>query len=225
MKPLSWSPSALDTFKNCPKQYHHKYVLKDLPPEEKSEQQDYGEWVHQEFQKRQDDPSYRLPVELAIHEDFMAKLQAKDGVHWCEQKIALTRKLEPVNWEWRREEIWFRGIMDYKKVAPPLATLIDYKTGKPHSKFAQLGMYAIHTFLAHEDVNLVNAQFYWTKDQTVTKKVWARSDMDELWNYVLADLNQYAQAFKQDVWQPRPSGLCNGWCPVKSCVHWKPKRT
>ena len=35
---------------------------------------------------------------------------------------------------------------------------------------------------------------------------------------------QYAQAFKTDTWQPRPSGLCNGWCPVKTCEFWQPKR-
>jgi hypothetical protein len=39
------------------------------------------------------------------------------------------------------------------------------------------------------------------------------------------DLKQYATAFKTDVWQPRQSGLCNGWCPVTECEFWKPKRT
>ena len=43
MKPLPWSPSALDTFKNCPHQYLHRYILKDVPLEEKSKEQLYGE--------------------------------------------------------------------------------------------------------------------------------------------------------------------------------------
>ena len=57
-----------------------------------------------------------------------------------------------------------------------------------------------------------------------TKKVWGRAEIEALWNLFIGDLRQYAEAFKGDVWQPRPSGLCNGWCPVKTCAHWKPRR-
>jgi hypothetical protein len=226
MKPLAWSPSALDTFKNCPAQYRRKYIVTDLPPEEKSLEQDFGSWVHLEFQTCQDTPNYSLPKVLKEHQPYMELLKGKPGVHATEQKVALTKTLVPVSWDSRRDEIWFRGIIDYNKVdlETRSAFLVDYKTGKPHSKFAQLAMYAIWTFLSYDYIDLVNAQFYWTKDKTVTKKIWGRADMEELWGYVVPDLKQFAQAFKQDVWQERPSGLCNGYCPVKDCRHWKPKR-
>ena len=45
-----------------------------------------------------------------------------------------------------------------------------------------------------------------------------------IWKKFIPDLRQYAEAFKTDTWQPRQSGLCNGWCPVKECEFWKQKR-
>lgn len=104
------------------------------------------------------------------------------------------------------------------------ARLVTHNTGKPHDKWKQLGMFAIHTFLQFPTVDLVNAQFYWTKTATATKKVWSREDVPHLWSMFLPDLKQYAQAFKTDTWQERPSGLCNGWCSVTQCPHWRPKR-
>ena len=49
MKPLPFTFSSLDTFRNCPSQYHHKYVLKDVT-EVQSPQAAYGDDVHQLFQ-------------------------------------------------------------------------------------------------------------------------------------------------------------------------------
>jgi hypothetical protein len=48
--------------------------------------------------------------------------------------------------------------------------------------------------------------------------------MDALWSKFVPDLRQYMEAFKTETWQARPSGLCNGWCPVTECEHWKPKK-
>ena len=50
MKPLPWSYTALSTFTNCPKQYYHKYVAKDVK-EVKSQQQIWGTSVHEAFSR------------------------------------------------------------------------------------------------------------------------------------------------------------------------------
>lgn len=223
-RPLPWSPSSLDTFKNCPRQYQEKYILKTMPPEPQGEAQAFGEWVHKQFQERLE-RSTPLPAELAIHEDYMQLLRSKSDSFFCEQKIGLDRQARPCSWEHKRD-IWFRGIIDFNGLDrnKGVATIADYKTGKPHNKFAQLAVYAIWVFTMYPMINLINAQFYWTRDQSVTKKVWGRDEIDALWMLVVPDLNQYAEAFKTDVWQARPSGLCNGWCPLTTCQHWKPKR-
>jgi hypothetical protein len=210
---------------NCPRQYHGKYVLKKFPREEQSPEQVYGEEAHKHFENRQAHGT-ELPEDLAVHEPFMKRLDALPGMTFVENKVALTKKLEAVSWDWRRDEIWFRGIIDFKKVddESKRAWIVDYKTGRPHQKLRQLVIYAIHTFIAHPNVDLIDARFYWTKDGTNTRKVWDRTELEGLWGTIIGDLRQYKEAFKTNIWQPRPSGLCAGWCPDTDCEYWKSKR-
>jgi hypothetical protein len=123
------------------------------------------------------------------------------------------------------KEVWFRGVIDYVKIHDGKALVLDYKTGKPHSKFGQLKLFAIHTFLAYPEVEVAEVKFYWTKTMSTTGERYHRDQMGDLWKHFIPNLRQYVEAFKTDTWQPRQSGLCNGWCPVKSCEFWKPRRT
>jgi hypothetical protein len=224
MKPLPWSPSALDTFKNCPEQYHHRYVLKDLPPEEKSKEQVYGEWVHEAFAMRLKSPHIKLPAELAAHEPFMQELALQPGWAFIEHKAALAKTLDSC--EWGDKNVWCRMIIDYLRVDAMSrhAWLVDYKTGKPHKKFNQLIIYALWAFQEFGYFDTIGVRFYWTKTRTTTEKTWSRTQMRELWNELVPELHQYKEAFRSDTWQMRPGGLCFGWCPVIGCKHWRPKR-
>ena len=223
--PRHWTPSSLETFITCGRQYHGKYVENRYPEEPPSEQQDFGTKTHLAFELRQSEKK-ELPYELEMHEPFMARLEALPGEFFVEQKIALTKKLEPISWDWRKEDIWYKGVIDYKKVDEDSkrAWIVDYKTGRPHQKFKQLISYALHTFIAHPTIDLIDVRFYWTKDLSNTRKVWGRNEIDMLWGELAGDLQQFKQAYKTDTWQERPSGLCNGWCPDTACRHWKPKR-
>jgi hypothetical protein len=224
MKPLPWSPSALDTFKNCPEQYHHRYVLKDLPPEERSREQIYGEQVHEAFANRQGPKRTKLPPGLASHEPFMLILSGQPGWPYIEHKVALAKNLETC--EWDDENVWCRMIIDYLRVdaASRRAWIVDYKTGRPHRKFNQLVIYALWVFQEFRYVDTIEVLFYWTKDGTASRKTWSRDEVPKLWGELVGDLTQYKEAFRTDTWQLRQSGLCNGWCPVISCKYWKPKR-
>jgi hypothetical protein len=212
-KPLPWSFSALDTFKTCPRMYQAKYVLKSVkePP---SPQMLEGTRVHAAFEDRQA-VGTPLPADLAAHEDFMAQLDDRPGVAFTESKFGFDLKGKPCNFFDR--EVWCRGVKDFEKVDGDTALSIDYKTGKQHQKFEQLALAAIHTFQMFPAVRLVNAQFYWTQTKTVTKKVWGRDDIPGLWGHFIPDLRQYKQAFEQNIWQPRQSGLCKKHCAVLEC--------
>lgn len=223
MKPLPWSPSALETFKNCPEQYHHRYILKDLPPEEKSKEQVYGETVHEAFAARQIGARKKLPTNLDIHEPFMQTLAAQPGMAFVEHKVALAKDLEPCGWDYK--SVWCRMIIDYLRVdaVERHAWIVDYKTGKPHRKFNQLIIYALWTFNSFHYVDTIDVCFYWTKNCETTNKTWSRNDAPELWSELVGDLRQYKEAFRSGIWQLRQSGLCNGWCPVIGCKYWRPK--
>ena len=224
MTPLPFTYSSLETFINCPKQFHHKYVLKDVV-EEQGVAAAYGDMAHGHFENYiTASGDYALPDDLVDHKPKLNSLINRPGIFWAEEKVALDKKLQPARYD-DPNRLW-RGKIDFRLVdrESGSALLTDYKTGKKHEKWGQLGIYAIHTFAMFPNVNLINAQFYWTKDKTTTKKVWGRGDIEGIWAMFVGDLQQYKQAFKTDTWQERPSGLCRGWCPVKTCRHWQPKR-
>lgn len=220
MTPKPWSHSALEDFKNCPRAFAEKRVYKSVV-ETKGEATIWGEVVHQHFEDRLTD-GVVLPPELAEHEGFLARISALPGQQFVEQRIALDTSGKPC--EFFADDVWFRGVIDFMKVTEDRAFILDHKTGKPHQKFGQLKLFALHTFIAHPTVQAIHAQYYWTKTATTTQETYFRSEIPELWSPFLRDLRQYAEAFKTDTWQPRQSGLCRGWCPVTTCEFWSPKR-
>ncbi len=220
MHPLPWSHSRLEDFKNCPRAFAEKQVYKSVV-EEQNEASIWGNRVHKHFEERLTS-GVVLPPELEIHEPYLQRLYGMPGQMFVEERVALNRKAEPCGFF--DEDVWFRGVIDFMKIFNGHATIIDHKTGKHHSKFGQLRLFALHTFIAHPEVGSARADYYWTQTMTKTGEGYARSQVPQLWAPFLPDLKQYAQAFKEELWQPRPSGLCNGWCPVLDCEHWKPKR-
>src|ERR1019366_2838344 len=215
----------MQDFKTCPSMFNAKHVAK-THKDVQGEAQIWGEQVHTHFENYINDGT-DLPKELQSHRKYLNVLLAKPGHFWCEQKIGLDTKGRPCTWfvPW----VFWRGKMDFLKIspegiAPRTATAVDYKTGKVKQHFSQLMWYAIWTFAAHQDVELINAQFYWTKTEEVSKQVYGRDDIPKLWNHFLPDLRQYKEAFTTDTWQPRPNGLCKGWCPKNDCPFWSSKR-
>ena len=220
--PLPWSHSALEDFKNCPRAYHDKRVTKRFPVV-KSVEQLWGSNVHKAFEDRQATRT-PLPLDLQVHEKYMLKMEKWPGISFTETKIALDRRARPCHYF--AADAWYRGVTDYQKIDKEsgLGRLVDYKTGKKKEKWEQLMINAIHMFTNFPNIKLIDARFYWTVDQTESRKVWARDEVPMLWAPFIGDLRQYAEAFKSDVWQPRPSGLCNGWCLSTDCSFWRPKR-
>ena len=237
MRPKPWSHSALECHDNCAWCYHEKYVAKNLPPEEKSDEQNWGLYVHKQFEDyltikpdkigdlAAGKSGYEMPIDLRIHEPFLQGLLKKDGILWAERQVALSRQPFGVC-AYFGPDVWWRGVLDVTivEVEEGRATIVDHKTGKPHQKWEQLAMSAVYTFVEHPGINLVNAQFYWTVDQTVTKKVWGRSEMDSLIGMFLPKLQAYVHSWKNDAWPKKQSGLCAGWCPVTTCEFWTEKR-
>lgn len=221
MKPMAWSYSSLDDFKNCPRAFHAKRVAKTVQ-EQPSDAMIWGNKVHKCFELRLKD-NEPLPEYLEEHEPFMRELEELEGEKHTERRIALNTSRKPCGFF--DKAVWMRGIIDLSVIHNDGALLVDYKTGKPHSKFEQLQLFALHTFIEFPQVNYVTAQFYWTKTKNTTEQTYSREQATAMWNKFAPDLKQYVQAFKDDVWQPRPSGLCNGWCPVTTCEFWKPKRS
>ncbi|HEX6825826.1 MAG TPA: PD-(D/E)XK nuclease family protein [Nitrospiraceae bacterium] len=221
MKPLPWSFSSLSDFVNCARQYEHKRVLKDVedPPNEAGI---WGDYVHKKFEATLAKGA-ALPGNLAQYQEYLDRIASGKGEMHVECKYAINSRLEPCAWD--DPNVWCRAILDVLHLHGQDARVLDHKTGKMRADSRQLKLCALMVFIHHPEIIRVKTGYFWLKDRQLTKDTFLRSQESELWETFLPDLRAYRQAFRTGVFPPKPSGLCNGWCPVTQCEFWKPKRS
>lgn len=213
----AWTYSQLDSFESCPKKYFHIRVAKDVvdPPNVHNE---WGERVHTALENyiAKGDP---LPEGMTQWEPLMQKFAALPGEKFPEQRFGLDRNFQPSDWK----QSWTRGIADLAVVGKTKAAVIDYKTGK-RKPTEQLDLYAAYAFAYYPQVQQVTTAFVWLKEKKIDKKVITRDEVPNIWQGLLPRVRKLESAYERESWPARPSGLCNGWCPVKQCKFYREKR-
>ncbi len=212
----AWTYSQLAKFETCPRQFYHVRVAKDVvePPTEATM---WGEKVHTALEYRIKDGT-TLPEGMTQWESFAAKLARMPGEKFCEQQMALSKDFTPTDWK----SAWTRGIADLLIKSGSHVVVMDYKTGK-RKITEQLMLYAGYAFAYYPDVTTVTTGFVWLKDKKIDKEVFTRQDVPTIWNVFLPRVRKLELAYEKDAWPCRPSGLCRGWCPVKTCEFYKNK--
>ena len=226
MKPQAWSHTALDNFENCPKQFYETKVVKPSRyPFVDTPETIWGRKVHKDFENRllYNAP---LPPDLQAHEDFLAAFQAEPGEIAGEERIALDTAMRQCQYFDRKVQVWYRGQVDARKRdrAAGVSHILDHKTGKVKNDFTQLKGFAMWEFLTQPDIHTCRVEFYWTQIRGANGETYYREQLPEIIRFFAAKLHRYADAFLTDTFPPKPSGLCNGWCPVTTCEYWRPKR-
>lgn len=224
MKPPAWSHSALDAFESCPKQYHQTKILKRYPFEETREVI-WGREVHTAFENFL---LYGSPLraDLQMHADFLTDFKNMSGELKGEERIALDVNMQRCDYFDKVKQVWYRGQIDAQKrnVATGVSHILDHKTGKVKNDFTQLKGFAMFELLTQPQIHTVKVEFYWTQIRGTAGETYTRADLPSLIGHFLPKLNRYADAHLRSEFPPKPSGLCNGWCPVTDCEFWRPKR-
>ena len=218
----AWSFSSLSAFETCPRQYQVMRVLKAVK-EPETEAQRWGNEVHKALELRVKDGT-PLPDTMQKWEPLAARLCASKGEVFAEQKYALTRNLTPT--EFFAPDCWHRGIIDVQVLYPQRAFLGDYKTGKVKTDYDQLTLSAASLMAAQPQVESVKVQYLWLAHNKVTSKDVKRDEVPVIWQDFHARVHRLQLSYEKDKWLPKPSGLCNGWCPVgrEHCQFWCPKK-
>lgn len=212
----AWTYSQLDGFETCARQYHARYVAKTVPYEQ-SEAAAWGDRVHKAFENfiLQGEP---LPQGMTQWTKLMTTLKSIPGEKLVEQKMGITRAWEAADY-WQS---WSRGKVDLTIINGSDAALLDYKTGK-RKPSEQLQLYAAYTFANYPKVDTVQTGFAWLKDKKIDREQYHRDELPGILKEFAPRVHRLEVAFERDAWPARPSGLCKGWCPVKTCEHWKAK--
>ncbi len=210
-----WSYSALSAFEICPKKYWHEKIRRDVP-EKVFSQRSYGVEGHKLFELRLL-KGKALPLDLKHHEKILGPIANAKGTGMPEQKLALNKKLEPTGFF--DDDVWVRGVIDYVKVSPPSAILIDHKFGKKRPGFDQLDVMTLLLFHHMPEVKTMTSMFYWALSKTMSPKKYTRADIPVLWNEFLPRVWRMIHAKKTTSYPARPNFLCPRHCPVVSCPH------
>lgn len=225
MKPLPISFSNLDKFTNCPKAFYEIKVAKSIV-ETQGEAAKWGDYVHKEFENYLSSRGlYTLPTNLEEYRQYLdtilAQVGEQDGFH-VELPMAIDTALTPC--DFFAPGVFARGYADVLRIRGDRAYILDHKTGKRKRDSKQMKMMALLCFATFAQVQRTRVGFAWLKDKATDAAEYTRVQIADLWNEFLPEITQFRNAFRDDIWQPRQSGLCHGWCPVKSCEFWKPKR-
>ena len=219
MSVAPWSFSKIKAFEQCPKQFYHEKILKEYPFVE-TEAIRYGSEFHKAAEDFMGD-DVSLPKKFEYALPVLESLKGKRGVKLCERKMGVTEDLRPC--DFYSKDVWFRGIADLLiiDVLAETAWVIDYKTGKS-AKYAdkgQLELMALTVFAHFPDVKKVKAGLVFVVSNALVKDSYADFDKPKLWEKWLSKYEQMKAASDNNVWNPKPSGLCKRHCPVTVCVH------
>lgn len=212
-----WSYSKIKAFEQCPKQFYHDKILKEVPFKE-TEATLYGTAFHTAAEDYigKDVP---LPSKFSFAQKMLDSLKNKRGDKLCELKLGITEDLKPCGFF--DPNVWFRGIADLIILDGDLAWVIDYKTGKS-SKYAdkgQLELMALSVFKHYPQVKTVRAGLVFVISNDLVKSTYTEYDKPKLWEKWLAKYKQMETAAIEDVWNAKPNGLCRRHCPIIECVH------
>ena len=217
--PISFS--KLNTFETCPRQYEAKYVTKTVPYQQTPEAE-WGDYVHKSLENyiRYNQP---LPANVADYQRFADAILAMRGQAIAERAVAINPYLMETGYF--DGDVWIRAKIDVTVLRDDSALILDYKTGRMKDDPKQLMFYALLAFIMYPQVQKVQTGFIWLKDRVVSEpKTFTRDQYDQLLAMWRGKYDKLKEAHDLGVFPPKPNGLCNGWCEVTSCEHWKPKK-
>lgn len=213
------SYSAATKYHTCPKQYFEIKIAKSVeePPGEAAI---WGSRVHEAIENLLTD-GLALPHEFSFLQPLMDRVNKMQGTRYIEHEIYTRSDRTPTTPQ--NGDAANLAIIDFLQVDGKKARLVDWKSGKIKVT-SQLRFYAACVFSAFPEVESVSTAFAWLKEGKMTTETFTRNQMDALWIEWETMLKPIARSFEYGNFPMKPSGLCNGWCPVQSCSHWKPKR-
>lgn len=213
----AWSYSRLRNFEVCPKRHYHYDIAKDVV-EPESEALRSGNDLHKHFENRlkQRNP---LPLGFTQYEPLLAKIVNAPGELSTEGKLALTNDFQPSPYFGKR--VWFRTVVDAVKVNKSVASIFDWKNGKPKADLTQLQLMAVTVFAHQPEVERIRAGLIFVTHDHVETAEFVRGDQMEIWSEILPRVRVMQRAVLKQDFQPKPSGLCRNYCGVQSCPFWR----
>lgn len=216
---IKWSYSSIKLFEQCPRKYFHLRVAKDVV-EPETEAMMYGTRFHEAAELYIKDGT-PIPAAFNFVKPVLDNLKNLPGEKLCEYEMGITEDLQPCGFH--DENVWFRGIADLLILDREKgeARVVDYKTGKS-AKYAdpdQLELMALCVFKHFPEIKKVKAGLLFVICNAFIKGSYDAVHQEATWSKWVKAHSRIKIAYDNDVWNPKPSGLCKKHCSVLSCSH------
>lgn len=212
MKVMPQSPTSLQKFATCPKQYEATYITKELvfTPNKYSE---FGTLVHKALENYLTGEEPTLPTRLQGLKPILDNM--KLNLIGAETSLAVDKEGKTISY--RSKQAYQRCVIDAliaDSVTRPMKLIaIDWKTGK--KKDAQI---------QHDVIKkCVQAKYRSAKVYTLFIYMFNGQIDLQMYDRELLNLNRLQQAvteaYSLGEFPPKPNGLCKAWCDVLSCKY------
>ena len=224
-KPFTWSCSALNSFEVCPHYFAEERIYKRVK-RVYSQEANWGIEVHDAIAYRlKGGPETSLVKPYAMWTDFLIRCAKDDFL--VEKQFAITKDYKPA--EWFGKNVWGRGIVDVALLRGDWCGVYDWKTGKRREDPTELEIFNFFMALNYPQIQKFDSAYIFLKEKDPSKAVVPlgmknRKDVMEAWLKILTRIKRMEEAVKCRVFSKKTSGLCNGWCSITDCEHWKEKR-
>jgi hypothetical protein len=211
--------SSTSTYETCAHRYQQVNLLKVYKDAEHPAGQ-IGTEIHKSFELALETDS-EVESEHGDYNEVMEYVRSFPGLKIPEMRLAIDRAWKPC--DFFDDKVWYSGIVDVTIINGTQATVFDYKTGKHRLKARQANDNALMLFLHYPFIEDVHFEFLWVK-AGVEPDVFdynRERDSQSMLETILDIPEQIEASDKEDDWPTTKSGLCNGWCPVVSCPHYK----
>ena len=226
---ISITPTAMGTWHTCPRQFHAKYVSKELQYVETVHTR-FGIYVHKALEERLKRGT-PLSLDLAFLEPLAATLSGMRGLLLVEAEVCINRNMQPVTW-WDKSA-WQRAKADaiIVDVEAGHAIVVDWKTskGKTAKELERFGddaaliqerVLALCTGICHQ-VNKVTTVFVYPfkpGKPGATINTYYPADQKQMGPHYMM-CTEFEMAQKRGQYPAKPSGLCKAHCDVRTCDH------
>ena len=214
------SHSSADRFFTCPESYRREKLAKDVPYLE-TEATLWGGRIHDACERFVKGEAVDLqPLMMTDLEPVLTYLRDFPADHKAvEQEWAFNTKGEIC--AFNDPDAMFGGYTDFEAVRGNKGWVVDHKSGKRHSKYEQVELYALSLWLRFPEVNEVNVGYLWLKERDPNtflsfKTLYRATDMDRIWKYRVEQYNRIKAAHDTGVFPATPgkgrSKFPCGWC-------------
>lgn len=214
---ISFSYSLLDAEDSCPEKARRLFVTRDYK-RAWTAAKDGGIDVHAALEARLKGKT-PLPPQAQSYEPLVASIERRGSVE-TELPLAVDHQMRPTGfWE---GSPFLRGKYDAVVRRPPLALIVDWKTGRSDfEKELQLEIGALLLFANDPAIETIAGMNVYLKTGKAGRIYeFQRAEISPRWAKLIHRMRKIEERDSAQKWEKRPGPLC-GWCPVKDCEHYR----